>query len=209
MVVVSTHLLDQSDNDDNEEAPVLQHSPYYSENQFIDIISKDTGLSILDMNICNAFTKFDELEIFIQKVNVSNSVSIICLNESWLNNQSDGSILQLPNYNMFYQVGKCPGHFHCGLITYVHDLFKSEKVHIDQITTGWEHLTVEISHNTENAKKYIIVNIYRSPESYVFEFDLFISGFSQFIDTIGLKRSSFICGDFSINLLDILTLMGM
>ena len=199
-----THLLERNDNDDNEETPVLQHSPYYSDNQFIDIISKDTGLSILDMNICNAFTKFDELEIFIQRVNVSNPVSIICLNECWLSDQSDVSILHLPNYNMFYQVGKCPGHSHCGLITYVHDSFKSEKVHIDQITTGWEHLTVEVSHNTQNAKKYIISNIYRPPERYVIELDLFISEFSQFIDTIrGLKRSSFICGDFNINLLDI------
>ena len=199
-----THLLERNDNDDNEETPVLQHSPYYSDNQFIDIISKDTGLSILDMNICNAFTKFDELEIFIQRVNVSNPVSIICLNECWLSDQSDVSILHLPNYNMFYQVGKCPGHSHCGLITYVHDSFKSEKVNIDQITTGWEHLTVEVSHNTQNAKKYIISNMYRPPERYVIELDLFISEFSQFIDTIrGLKRSSFICGDFNINLLDI------
>ena len=198
-----THLLDRNDNDDNEETPVLQHSPYYSDNQFIDIISKDTGLSILDMNICNAFTKFDELEIFIQRVNVGNPVSIICLNECWLSDQSDVSILHLPNYNMFYQVGKCPGHSHCGLITYVHDSSKSEKVHIDQITTGWEHLTVEVSHNTQNAKKYIISYIYRPPERYVIELDLFISEFSQFIDTIrGLKRSSFICGDFNINLLD-------
>ena len=76
-----THLLDRNGNHDNEETLVLQHSPYYSDNQFIEIISKDTGLSILDMNICNAFTKFDELEIFIQRVNVSNLVSIICPNE--------------------------------------------------------------------------------------------------------------------------------
>ena len=156
------------------------------------------------MNICNAFTKFGELEIFIQRVNVSNPVSIICLNECWLSDQSDVSILHLPNYNMFYQVGKCPRHSYCGLITYVYDSFKSEKGHIDQITTGWEHLTVEVSHNTQNAKKYIISNIYRPPERYVIELDLFISEFSQFIDTIrGLKRSSFICGDFNINLLDI------
>ena len=34
---------------------------------------------------------------------------------------------------------------HCGLITYIHDSFKSEEVHINQITTSWEHLTVEVS----------------------------------------------------------------
>ena len=61
--------------------------------------------------------------------------------------------------------------------TYVHDTFKSEEIHIDQITTGWEQLTVEISHSTQNAKKIIISNIYRPPERYVVELDLFISEF--------------------------------
>ena len=27
-----THLLDRNDDDDNEEIPIIQHSPYYSEN---------------------------------------------------------------------------------------------------------------------------------------------------------------------------------
>ena len=55
-----THLLDRNDDDNNEEIPILQHSSYYSKNQFIDILSRDTGLSIFDMNICNAFGSFDE-----------------------------------------------------------------------------------------------------------------------------------------------------
>ena len=49
----------------SEESIVLKHSPFYSESQFSDLISSHPGLSILDMNICNAFTKFDELELFI------------------------------------------------------------------------------------------------------------------------------------------------
>ena len=97
-----------------------------------------------------------------------------------------------------------PGHSHCGLITYVHDTFKSEEINIDQITTGWEQLSVEISHRTQKAKKTIISNIYRPPERYVVELDFFISDFSHSIHSLrGLNRSSFICGDFNINLLDI------
>ena len=76
-----THLLERNDNDDNEETSILKHSPFYTENQFIDIITRDTGLSILDLNICNIFTKFEELELFIQRINVRNPVSVICLNE--------------------------------------------------------------------------------------------------------------------------------
>ena len=53
-------------------------------------------------------------------------------------------------------------------------------------------------------KKFIVSNIYRPPERYVVELDLFISEFSHFMDSLrGLNRSSFICGDFNINLLDI------
>ena len=91
-------------------------------------------------------------------------MSIICLNECWLNDQSAVSILHLPNYNMFYQTGKCPGHSHCGLITYVHEMFRSEEVIIDQTATGWEHLTVQISHCKPNSKKYVVSNIQGVPK---------------------------------------------
>ena len=128
-----THLLE---GNDNEKTPILKHCPFYSENQLIEMIDKDTGISNLDLNICNIFTKFEELELFIQRINVRNPVSVICLNECWLRHKSDVSIVYLPNYNMFYQAGQCPGHSHCGLITYVHDAFRSDKVHhINQITT--------------------------------------------------------------------------
>ena len=144
------------------------------------------------MNICNAFAKFDELEIFIQRVNSTNPVSIICLNECWLNDQSAVSILHLPNYNMFYQTGKCPGHSHCGLITYVHEMFRSEEVIIDQTATGWEHLTVQISHCKPNSKKYVVSNIYRPPEKFVVELDLFIGEFSDFLNSLrNYNRSTF------------------
>ena len=57
---------------------------------------------------------------------------------------------------MYYQVGNYPGHTHCGLITYVHNSFKSNEININQDATGWEHLTIEISYNSPNAKKYLV-----------------------------------------------------
>ena len=62
------HLLDRNEDDDTEDIPVLKHSPFYSELQFTDLISSNAGFSILDMNICNTFAKFDKLKIFIQMV---------------------------------------------------------------------------------------------------------------------------------------------
>ena len=63
------HLLDSHDADDCDEIPLLKHSPFYSEYQFTSLINTNYGLCILDMNIANAFPKFDELEAFINMVN--------------------------------------------------------------------------------------------------------------------------------------------
>ena len=68
------------------------------------------GLSILDLNVCNAFSKHDELAFFINRVHSNNLISVIWLNECCLSVQRDVSSLHLPNYDMYYQVGNCPGH---------------------------------------------------------------------------------------------------
>ena len=61
-------------------------------------------------------------------INVRNPVSVICMNECWLSKKSDVCTVHLLNYNI---AGQCPGHSHGGLITYVHDTFRSDEVHID------------------------------------------------------------------------------
>ena len=61
-----THLLDRPSRDyDIDETNVIQHSPYYSATQFIDFFSQQAGLCILDLNIQNIFSKFEELESFV------------------------------------------------------------------------------------------------------------------------------------------------
>ena len=72
------------------------------------------------------------------------------------------------------------------------------------MTTGWEYLCIEISHNSPNSRKYIISNIYRPPEKYIEELDIFIEEFEIFLTIIKhYKKSVFICVDFNINLLEI------
>ena len=103
-----------------------------------------------------------------------NPISVICLNECWLSEIRDGSNLNLTNYNLFNQIGKCTGHSHCGLLIYVHEDYTCNELIINQMTTGWEYLCIEISHNSPNSRKYIISNIYRPPEKYIEELDIFI-----------------------------------
>ena len=80
----------------------------YSENQFL---KHKQCICILNMTIENAFTKFDELEAFNNRVNKGNTISVVCLNECWLSEIRDGSNLNLTNYNLFNQIGKMPWTF--------------------------------------------------------------------------------------------------
>ena len=200
-----THLLDRYDgDDDSQETHIIKHSPFYSERQFINILRDSPGLSILDLNIRNIYSNFDELQLFINRVNLSNPISVICLNECSIKQNSDISQINLQNYNMFCLKGNRVGHGHCGLIIYVHEQFKATEICLTDVSTDWEYMCVQISHCKPNSKKYLIGNMYRLPGMIVDDFKTFIDEFTSFLTTIkNMKHSAFICGDFNIDLLKI------
>ena len=200
-----THLLDKHDADDlGEEVHIIKHSPYYGEKQFSKLLNNKPGLCILDLNIANIFTKFDLFKSFIERVNISNYISAICLNECWIKEDSHMSGLDLPNYQMFFQRGNRVGHGHCGLVIYVHEQFQCKEIFINQEHTDWDFLCLEISHYKPNSKKYLLCNIYRLPGLIVDDFCNFIDEFSSFLSFINnLRHSTYICGDYNIDLLQI------
>ena len=203
-----THLLDRYDADDEDsdsvETRIIKHSPFYSESQFIKLLENPPGLCILDLNIRNIYSNFDEFQSFIDRVNVLNPISVICLNECWINENSNVSCINLENYQMYYLRGNRDGHGHCGLIIYVHEQYKSTEITFTDASTDWDYMCVEISHYQPNSKKYIIGNLYRLPGMIVDNFKTFIDEFSSFMETIKmLKHRAFICGDFNIDLLKV------
>ena len=68
---------------------------------------------------------------FVENVNTTNPISAICLNECWIKEDSDLSLLKLQNYKMFYQRGNRVGHGHCGLVIYVHEQFQCKEIFIE------------------------------------------------------------------------------
>ena len=84
------------------------------------------------------------------------------------------------------------------------ETYRSEEITINLDATGWEYLNIEISHNSRNAKKYVLTNAYRPPERFVDELNVFIQEFSSLLNFVqDLNKTSFVCGDFNINLLEI------
>ena len=69
-----THLLDRHDRaeDEDVDTQIIKHSLSYGQEKFADFIRNSAGLSILDLNIQNIYSKFDELTCFIQHINIIN-----------------------------------------------------------------------------------------------------------------------------------------
>ena len=68
-----THLLDRHDREEDVdvEIPKIKHSPFYGESKFADLIKNNAGLSILDLNVENVYSKFDELICLFKMLTLS------------------------------------------------------------------------------------------------------------------------------------------
>ena len=105
-------------------------------------------------------------------MNITNSISVICLQECWLKETDNISMFNLTDYNLVPLPRSCCGHG--GLMIYVHNQFKCTPInHNINI-----YLCVEISHKKHNAKIYIISNIYRKPGEVLDEFNVFLEEFT-------------------------------
>ena len=84
---------------------------------------------------------------------------------------------------------------------YVHEQFKCTKTElINEQTSEWEYVYVEISNNRQPSTKPVLCNIYRKPSD--LRDELFATQFSSLVTNMkNSKRTSHICGDFYIVLL--------
>ena len=112
------HLLDSNDDEDNKEAHIIKHSPYYGETDFSNLLVEKPGFSILSMNIQSINAKFDEFQSFVSRMNIINPISAICLQECWLGDADNVTMFNLENYEMTFLPKSCCAHG--GLIIYVH-----------------------------------------------------------------------------------------
>lgn len=78
--------------------------------------------SLLSINIQSINPKFDKLATLLTMLKENNFIfSTICIQETWLTQNHDTSILNLPGYNLIHQGKICSEHG--GLITYLKEDF--------------------------------------------------------------------------------------
>ena len=84
----------------------------------------NSNFSILSLNVQSINAKFDELKITIEQINQVHTISVICIQESWLENESNNNLYQLDNYNLISKSKYSSEHG--GLLIYVHTDFEYE-----------------------------------------------------------------------------------
>ena len=163
-----------------------------------------TVFSILSLNIQSIHAKFDKMVLFLRALKQSNfEFSTICLQETWLDNNADLSLLL---YFFFFCISKgkqCSAHG--GLIIYLHKQFDYTLKDIPNNSDIWEGLFIDISYNN-NDKFITLANIYKPPKqnNNNTNIETFINEFAPFIQLLSNSRSNtIIAGDFNIDLLKI------
>ena len=198
-----THILELNTVEENSEHQnlILQESPYYDCDSFKTLIDvKKNHFSILSTNQ-SIHAKFNELQAFVKDLqSMQFNFSVICIQESWLKDADDTSLIDLDDYTCISQ-GRSSS-TKGGLAMYVNNQFSFKIIKLSICNTNWEAQVIKIYGGGLN-KEILICNIYRPPKDLNADYRQFIDEFSKFIDSIGEKNEVIITGDFNINLLKI------
>ena len=129
--------------------------------------------------------------------------SVICLQETWLSEDSDTSLLQLENYTLISKGKSCSAHG--GVAMYVHNSLQFKELNIDISSPAWDGQFVEISLANclqgSQDNTYVVINIYRPPRSDVDNITSFTENLNDIFNNFEHSQNVILVGDFNINLL--------
>lgn len=188
---------------------LIEHSLYYSDQQFCKLIQQQKGaVRILNLNCGGLRAKLDKLKIFLTICNhVCLPISVIALQETHICSNTDLTQFELHDYTLISDIARINSFG--GVAFYVHNSFSFSKLSNEMFNPSskiYESMFIELYNNEHKYKKYIIGNIYRRPSELVDEITQFIHEFSQVLHNVhGISKRTYIAGDFNIDLLSLRT----
>jgi hypothetical protein len=193
---------DDNSVDDNNEPILLQNSPYYNDANFINILKQhNNNFSILSLNCQSLFAKFDILKCYVENYLENNCfISAICLQETWLKDESDLSTLQINGYNLISRGKSCSAHG--GVAFYLHNSFQFTI--IDTNFETFDSVCIEVPLKSDSqfrSDKLVICNIYRPPRTLVNDIEYFMNELNILFDKFARYKHVVFTGDYNIDLL--------
>ena len=157
---------------------------------------------IFSLNCQSLNAKFDEIKIQIETFrNGGCEISAFCLQETWLGEDYDTSLLQIEGYTLISQGKICSSH--AGLAIYLNNKYKYKTVEVFEKSNIWESQFLEITYQTMT-KTIILGNVYRPPKDINENYQTFIDEFANKLVYLNNNRNEvIIAGDYNIDLLKI------
>ena len=196
------HILDPDEMED--EISCINPSPYYDTSKLPTFLRDEGHFNVLSLNAQSINAKFDGLLLLLELAKEQDiCFHAICIQESWLTDDSDLSSFQITGYQCISQGKICSTHG--GLITYVDENYLATSINVDNTSQIWEGQFILVK-DIECNNEIVIGNIYRPPYgnngkenigTFISELDPVLSNLSN------ANRDMVITGDFNINLLHI------
>ena len=156
------------------------------------------SFSLLTLNAQSARAKIGDIVRLTNQLARSGIVfDTICLQETWLSDNDDYSLLSLENYTLISKSKHASAHG--GLITFVHNSYQAKIIFTTPPSTNWEGLFIQVA--CPSGKDIVIGNIYRPPKMLVNDLTVFLESFTSSLRSIKLENC-IVAGDFNINLLE-------
>ena len=172
----------------DDEVNVIDHSLYYNDLEYQNLISQGNGvLLLLNLNCDGLNVKFDKLKIFLSEFNNDKfPVSIITLQETHLLPNTDVNFFQLPGYTLVYDFARI--NTFSGMAIYVHDSFSFEGLDIELFhnnSTVFESiLLIKVYNNHYKQQSYVIGSIYRRSSDLIADLTQFTNEFSVVLSNV-------------------------
>ena len=168
----------------------------------------DGKLSILNLNCQCINSRFHKIKLFLEDINNNSMpISVITLQETLADKETDMNLFNLPNYAMVGLYDDSRLSKHGRLVTYIHNAFSYERLSDDiynQNSTVYESMFLKIYKKSYKLTKCSIGNIYRPPSSTLDELAQFTDEFTIVTQNMQEQHiKGYLCGDYYINLLKI------
>ena len=202
-----THLIKSISPDTENEIELIEHSNYYTDDEFVNNIQiTESKIKMLSLNCQSINAKFAKLKTFLAAINEYTDISIICLQETWGHEDVDMSFYNLPNYSMVYENRRLSAHG--GLLIYIRNDFSYTKLNLDNRITEtsnvFESLVIEVWRKSCKYNKFVIGSIYRIPSYSTTDLNTFTEEFITLLNALRNKsKFVYLCGDYNIDLLKI------
>ena len=182
----------------------MSYSPYFMPSRLPNnLINTKSSLGIVSLNAGSLSAKFNSLQTLLELLSTQNiHFPVICIQESWISDDSMLQLLQLEGYNAFHV--NATFSTHGGVITYVQDTYDVTIKTLVNTSNLWDGLFLEIKNENFKTEIINVGNIYRPPKDnnncdningFVRELEPILSDLSN------TNSEVLICGDYNINLL--------